>query len=412
MPKRAKELSALEVKRLTAPGWHAVGTVAGLGLKVSPTGTRAWVLRVVVGAKRREIGLGAYPDVTLAGAHEKARAVRVQIEQGIDPIAERREIKARLIAEQTEGMTFGQCAAAYIKAHREGWKNAKHAAQWESTLAQYAGPVIGDMLVRHVETRHVLAVLEPIWKDKTETAARLRSRMELVLSWATVRGERTGENPARWRGHLDKLLPKPSKVSKQEHHAALDWREIGPFMVRLRAAEGMGARCLEFAILTGARSGEARGATWHEIDMQARTWTVPAERMKAGKEHRVPLSDAAVRLLEGLPRYVGNNLVFPAPRGGVPSDATLGAVLKRLGVPVTAHGFRSSFRDWAAESTAYPPDVVEMALAHTVKNKVEAAYRRGDLFEKRRQLMQAWADYCARVETSAEVVSIGAARVA
>lgn len=412
MPKRAKELSAMEVKRLTAPGWHAVGTVAGLGLKVSRTGNRAWVLRVMVGAKRREIGLGAYPDVTLAGAHEKARAARLQIEQGIDPIAERREIKARLIAEQTEGMTFSQCAAAYIKAHREGWKNAKHAAQWESTLAQYAGPVVGDMLVRHVETRHVLAVLEPIWKDKTETATRLRARLELVMDWAAVRGERASANPARWRGHLDKLLPKPSKVAKKGHHAALDWREIGPFMVCLRAAEGVGARCLEFAILTGARSGEARGATWREIDMQARTWIVPADRMKAGKEHRVPLSDAAVRLLEGLPRFVGNDLVFPGPRGGVLSDATLGAVLKRLGVPVTAHGFRSTFRDWAAESTAYPPDVVEMALAHTIRNKVEAAYRRGDLFEKRRQLMQAWADYCARVETSAEVVSIGAARVA
>lgn len=412
MPKRAKELSALEVKRLTAPGWHAVGTVAGLGLKVSPTGTRAWVLRVMVGAKRREIGLGAYPDVTLAGAHEKARAVRLQIEGGIDPIAERREIKARLIAEQTEGMTFRQCAAGYIKAHREGWKNPKHAAQWQSTLEQYAGPVIGDMLVRHVETRHVLAVLEPIWATKTETATRLRARVELVLSWATVRGERTGENPARWRGHMDALLPKPSKVADRGHHAALAWRDVGAFLARLEGVEGMGAAALRFAILTAARSGEVRGATWSEIDMQARTWTVPAERMKAGKEHRVPLSDAAVRLLEGLPRHVRGDLVFPAPRGGVLSDATLSAVLKRLGVPVTVHGFRSTFRDWAAESTAYPSDVVEMALAHTIGNKVEAAYRRGDLFEKRRQLMQAWADFCGRVETSAEVVSIGAARVA
>lgn len=412
MPKRAKELSALEVKRLTAPGWHAVGTVAGLGLKIAHAGNRAWVLRVVIGAKRREIGLGAYPAVTLAGAHEKARAVRLQIEQGIDPIAERRELKARLVAEQTEGMTFSQCAAAYIKAHREGWKNAKHVGQWETTLAQYAGPVIGDMLVRHVETRHVLAVLEPIWTTKTETATRLRSRIELVMDWAAVRGERTKENPARWRGHLDKLLPKPSKVADKGHHAALPWRDVGAFLARLEGVEGMGAAALRFAILTAARSGEVRGATWSEIDMQARTWTVPGSRMKAGKDHRVPLSDAAVRLLEGLPRYVGNDLVFPAPRGGVLSDMTLSAVMKRLSVPATVHGFRSTFRDWAAESTAYPSDVVEMALAHTIRNKVEAAYRRGDLFEKRRQLMQAWADYCARAETSAEVVSIGAARVA
>ncbi|GIX52087.1 tyrosine-type recombinase/integrase [Sphaerotilus sulfidivorans] len=412
MPKRAKELSALEVKRLAAPGWHAVGTVAGLGLKIAHAGNRAWVLRVVIGAKRREIGLGAYPAVTLAGAHEKARAVRLQIEQGIDPIAERRELKARLVAEQTEGMTFSQCAAAYIKAHREGWKNAKHVGQWETTLAQYAGPVIGDMLVRHVETRHVLAVLEPIWTTKTETATRLRSRIELVMDWAAVRGERTKENPARWRGHLDKLLPKPSKVADKGHHAALPWRDVGAFLARLEGVEGMGAAALRFAILTAARSGEVRGATWSEIDMQARTWTVPGSRMKAGKDHRVPLSDAAVRLLEGLPRYVGNDLVFPAPRGGVLSDMTLSAVMKRLSVPATVHGFRSTFRDWAAESTAYPSDVVEMALAHTIRNKVEAAYRRGDLFEKRRQLMQAWADYCARVETSADVVSIGAARVA
>ena len=412
MPKRAKELSALEVKRLTAPGWHAVGTVAGLGLKIAHAGNKAWVLRVVIGAKRREIGLGAFPAVTLAGAHEKARAARLQIEQGLDPLAERREAKARLIAEQTEGMTFSQCAAGYIKAHREGWKNAKHAGQWETTLAQYATPVIGDMLVRHVETRHVLAVLEPIWSTKTETATRLRARIELVMDWAAVRGERTGSNPARWRGHLDKLLPKPSKVADRGHHAALPWRDVGAFLARLESVEGMGAAALRFAILTAARSGEVRGATWSEIDMQARTWTVPAARMKAGREHRVPLSDAAARLLEGLPRYAGNDLVFPAPRGGVLSDATLGAVLKRMGVPVTAHGFRSTFRDWAAESTAFPGDVVEMALAHTVKDKTEAAYRRGDLFEKRRALMEAWASHCARVEAPGEVVSIGAARVA
>lgn len=411
MPKRAKELTAVEVRRLVAPGWHAVGTVPGLGLSVTHADSRSWVLRVTVGTKRREIGLGAYPAVTLADAHAKARVIRAEVEQGIDPLDKRREARSLLIAAQTVGMTFDQCAAAYIKAHRDGWKNAKHAQQWENTLSTYAGPVIGAMLVRHIETPHVLAVLEPIWRDRTETATRLRARLELVIDWATARGERQGLNPARWRGHLDKLLPKPSKVATTGHHAALPWREIGPFMARLRAAEGVGARCLEFAILTGARSGEARGATWSEIDTEARTWTVPAARMKAGREHRVPLSNAALALLAGLPRIVGNALVFPAPRGGVLSDATLGAVLKRLGVPVTAHGFRSTFRDWCAESTSYPQHVAEMALAHTIGDKVEAAYRRGDLFEKRVRLMAEWADWCART-TTGEVIGIGSARAA
>ena len=409
MPKKAKDLSALEVKRLTEPGWHAVGTVAGLGLKVSPTGTRAWVLRVVVGAKRREIGLGAFPDVTLADAHAKARAMRSEIELGVDPVQKRQAAASALRAAQTAGLTFGQCAAAYIKSHRDGWKNDKHAQQWENTLQTYAAPVVGDLLVRHVETAHVLAILEPIWATKTETASRLRSRLELVIDWATARGEREGLNPARWRGHLDKLLPKPSKVAKVKHHAALPWREIGPFMARLRAAEGMGARCLEWAILTAARSGEARGATWSEIDLEARTWTVPAERMKAGREHRVPLSDAAIKLLQSLPRIAGNDLVFPAPRGGELSDSTLTAVLKRLGVPVTQHGFRSSFDDWATESTSYPTHITDMALAHTIGDKVEAAYRRGDLFEKRQRLMADWSDWCARA-TTGEVIGIGSAR--
>lgn len=412
MPKRAQELSALEVKRLVAPGFHSVGGVAGLALYVKPSGTRSWVLRVVIGAKRRDIGLGAYPEVTLADARDTARKMKQQIRDGIDPVEHRRELASRLLAAQTVGMTFDECAAAYIKAHRDGWKSPKHAAQWGSTLRLYASPVIGAMLARHVETPHVLRILEPIWSEKTETATRLRARIELVLDWATVRKERDGLNPARWRGHLDKLLPKPSKVADRGHHAALPWHQIGAFMAYLAEIDGMGAAALRFAILTAARSGEVRGATWSEIDIEARTWTVPAERMKAGREHRVPLSDAALALLAGLPRYVDNPLVFPGSKGRQISDMTLSAVVRRLDVPVTVHGFRSTFRDWAAESTAYPGDVVEMALAHTISNKVEAAYRRGDLFEKRRQLMQAWADYCARVETKAEVIGIGAARAA
>ena len=396
MPKIAKELSALEVKRLTKPGFHSVGGVSGLALYVKPTGARSWVLRVVIGGKRRDIGLGPYPEVSLADAREGARKIKAKARDGADPLAERRAAAARLRAEQNDGMTFDQCAAAYIKAHREGWKSPKHAAQWEATLSRHASPVIGHLLVRNVETRHVLRILEPIWASTTETATRLRSRIELVLDWAAARGERAREgNPARWRGHLDKLLPKPSKVADRGHHAALPWGEVGAFLARLASVEGMGAQALRFTILTAARSGEVRGASWDEIDMQARTWTVPAERMKAGREHRVPLSDAALALLASLPRFVGQPLVFPAPRGGQLSDMTLSAVLKRMGVPVTVHGFRSTFRDWCAEATAYPGEVAEMALAHTIGDKVEAAYRRGDLFEKRRQLMQAWADHCA-----------------
>lgn len=412
MPKKAKELTALEVKRLAAPGFHSVGTVPGLALYVKPTGARSWVLRVMIGTKRQDIGLGAYPAVTLAEAHEAAREKRKLIRAGVDPLAHRREQRSKLIAEQTAGKTFDQCAAAYIAAHRDGWKNAKHAQQWENTLAQYASPVIGSMLVRHVETTHVLAVLEPIWKDRTETATRVRARIELVLDWAAVRGERPKENPARWRGHLDKLLPKPSKVAKGTHHAALPWQEIGPFMARLRQMEGMGARALEFAILTAARSGEVRGATWSEIDLDAALWTIPAARMKASREHRVPLSDAALALLKSLPRFVGNDLVFPAPRGAALSDMTLSAVTRRMGVQAVPHGFRSTFRDWCGEATAFPREVAEAALAHQLENKVEAAYRRGDALAKRQQLMQAWADWCSRVEQPAEVVPIGAARAA
>jgi integrase len=258
--------------------------------------------------------------------------------------------------------------------------------------------VIGPLLVRDVELPQIKAVLDPIWTTKTETASRLRGRIESVLNWAAANGYRSGLNPARWRGHLDKLLAKPSKVAKVVHHAAMPLSEVGAFMVKLRAAEGMGARALEFAILTAARSGEVRGATWAEVDTNDAVWIVPAERMKAGREHRVPLSPAAVKLLKVLPRMAGTNLVFPAPRGGVLSDMTLGAVLRRMDVGAVPHGFRSTFRDWCSERTSYPHQIAEMALAHTIGNKVEAAYRRGDLFDKRRKLMSEWATFCARVE--------------
>jgi integrase len=406
MGNKAKELAPIAVSRLTSPGLHFVGGVAGLGLQVLPTGGRTWILRATIGGKRRDMGLGGYPDVTLAGAREAARNARLLIKNGKDPIAEARAAVSALRASRAKDVTFEQAACSYIAAHESGWRNAKHAQQWRNTLARFAFPEIGGLMVRDVALPNVLAVLEPIWIEKTETATRLRGRIEQVLDWAAARGYRDGLNPARWRGHLDKLLARPSKVAKVAHHAALPFTEIGDFIRRLRDAQGMGARALEFAILTAARSGEVRGATWSEIDLNAAIWTVPKNRMKMGREHRVPLSPAAVALLNALPRMAETNLLFPAPRGGSLSDMTLSAVVRRMRVAAVPHGFRSTFRDWASERTNYPRDVAEMALAHSIGDKVEAAYRRGDLFEKRRRLMADWAIFCGRTQSRGGLVSI------
>ncbi|MBS0407252.1 MAG: integrase arm-type DNA-binding domain-containing protein [Proteobacteria bacterium] len=393
MPKKAKELSALAVSRLSVAGNHAVGGVTGLYLYINDANARSWVLRIVVGDKRRHIGLGGYPDVTLAQARDKARAARDEVSRGIDPIVQRRALASQLRAQQAADKTFKQAAQAYIEAHGDTWKNPKHRAQWVSTLTTYAYPHVGELAVRDIGQGHVLSILEPIWKTKNETASRLRGRIESVLDWATARGLRSGENPARWKGHLDKLLPAPSKVQKVEHHRALPIDEMPAFMQALRQREGLAARALEFAILTAARSGEARGAIWEEIDAKAKVWTIPAERMKAGREHRVPLSDAALHLLKALPRLADSPLVFPAPRGGQLSDMTLNAVMRRMQVDAVPHGFRSTFRDWVAERTNHPRELAEQALAHTLESKVEAAYRRGDALEKRRGMMQEWAEF-------------------
>jgi integrase len=352
------------------------------------------------------MGLGGYPDVTLSGAREAARSARALIRAGKDPIAEARAAASALCASRAKEVTFEQAAQSYIAAHESGWQNAKHAQQWRNTLAGYAYPKMGALMVRDIELAHVLAVLEPIWAPKTETATRLRGRIEQVLDWATARGYRDGLNPARWRGHLDKLLARPSKVAQVEHHAALPFTEIADFMQRLREAKGMGARALEFAILTAARSGEVRGALWTEIDLDDAIWTVPANRMKMKREHRVPLSPTALTLLSSLPRTAETDLLFPAPRGGALSDMTLSAVVRRMKVAAVPHGFRSTFRDWASERTNYPRDVAEMALAHAIGDKVEAAYRRGDLFEKRRRLMADWATFCFQTQQRAKVVGI------
>lgn len=393
MPKLARELSALEVGRLRDSGMHAVGGVPGLYLQVVGP-ARSWILRAQVGQKRRDMGLGGFPGVPLAMAKEKARQARSLIESGVDPILERDRAKSALLAAQTSAITFADAARMFMDARSDEWRNAKHRQQWANTLDTYAAPVIGAMHVADVRKEHVLAVLEPIWKTKTPTASRVRGRIEQVLDWATARGYREGENPARWRGHLDKLLSKPSKIAKVEHHAALPIDAVGEFMGDLRKREGIGARALELLVLTAARSGEIRGATWSEVDLVGSTWIIPAERMKAEQEHRVPLSKRAVQLLQELPRLEGCDLVFPGSRGKALSDMTLTAILRRMEIDATPHGFRSTFRDWVSERTSYPAEVAEMALAHTIANKVEAAYRRGDLFAKRAQMMDEWAEFC------------------
>lgn len=400
------KLAPVALKTL-GDGWHADGGNLYLFVRGD---SRAWVFRFVApDGKRRNMGLGSQYSVTLAEARKQAALLREQIKHPTapnDPLAARQEARLAQKLAMRKHMTFKACALAYIEAHRAEWKNAKHAQQWENTLAKYAYPVFGDLPVAAVDEALVLKVLMPIWESKTETATRLRGRIESVLDWATFSKFRHGENPARWKGHLENPLAKPNKAAKVKHHAALPYAEIGPFMVALREREGLGARALEFAILTAARSGEVRGATWDEIDMVNRLWIIPAERMKMEREHRVPLSDAAVALLKSLARVEGEVLVFPSSKPKRPmSDMTLTAVLRRMARgDLTAHGFRSTFRDWAAESTNYPSDMAEMALAHSIGDKVEAAYRRGDMLKKRFRMMNDWAKYCATVPKRGGVV--------
>jgi len=388
------------VAKAKRPGMYGDGD--GLYLRVTADGAKNWVYRYMLAGRPRWMGLGSVALYGLAEARGKALDARRLRHEGIDPIEARRATRAQVRLDAAKAMTFKQCAQAYIKAHRAGWRNIKHAAQWEATLATYAEPIIGALPVQAIDTALVLRVLEPIWETKPETAGRLRGRIEVILDRAKVLKQRDGENPARWRGHLDKLLPARSRVRKVEHHAALPYNELPNFLTALREQEGIAARALEFTILTATRTGEILGATWAEIDLLDKTWTIPAERMKAGKEHRISLSGRALAIVEEMQplRHAGDDsaFVFPGGKAGQPlSNMAFLMLLRRMKRnDLTAHGFRSTFRDWAAERTDFPSEVVEMALAHAVGNKVEAAYRRGDLFDKRRKVMDAWAAYCAR----------------
>jgi integrase len=406
MARQLNKLSARTVETKRTPGVYSDG--GGLYLQVGPSGSKAWLFRFMLNGKAREMGLGALHTVTLPEARDKALACRKLRDAGVDPIQARDADRAKAQLEAAKALTFGECAAAYIEANKAGWKNDKHADQWKNTLNTYAAPALGTLAVQAIDTTLVLRVIEPIWTKKPETAGRVRGRIESVLDWATARGFRVGENPARWRGHLDKLLPRRSKVKRVEHHAALPYCDIGSFIGRLREQQGIAARALEFMICTAARTGEVIGAQWPEFDLQAKVWTVPASRMKAQREHRVPLSDRAVQIIEEMQKAKRGDYVFPGGREGKPlSNAAMLALLQRRmeRADLTVHGFRSTFRTWAAERTNFPRELAEAALAHVLSDKTEAAYQRGDLFEKRRKLMQSWAAFL-EVENGATVTAI------
>ena len=397
MPKLARELSPIELRHLQTPGYHAVGGVSGLYLQVTNSGAKTWILRAKVGNKRRDIGLGGFPSVTLAQAREKAREARQNIIEGRDPVAERKEAQNALKAAQARFLTFEDAARRYHKEKATEFRNEKHRHDWVRSLELYAFPIIGMRSVAEIDTPAVLEVLEPIWHEKTETATRVRQRMESVFSWAIASERRSAENPAKWDGKLKHQLARPSKIAKRTKQRALPWQDLPAFMVALHNVQGMGARALEFAILTAARSGEVRFATWDEIDFNAKVWTVPAERIKAGKEHKVPLSDVAISLLKDLPRT--SEYVFTNTKGNPLSDMTLSAVLKRMEVNAVPHGFRSTFKDWARSCTNYADEVSELALAHVSTDATRVAYARDELLPLRKRLMQDWADYALKEAT-------------
>jgi integrase len=421
MARLLNKLSAREVDKKTAPGLYGDG--GGLTLQITKAGVKSWLFRYMVDGKARAMGLGPTHTITLAKARQKAAEAREKLIEGIDPLDAKAQDKVALRLAKARLMTFDQCASAYIEAHRPSWKNAKHADQWTNTIATYVNPIIGSLPVAEVDTALIVKVLtqksasKPFWESKPETASRVRGRIESVLGWATTSGLRSGDNPARWKGHLDNLLATISKAQRTENHPSLAWDRIGAFVGELRSREGVAARAVEFAILTATRSGEVRGAKWSEIDLAAKVWTIPAQRMKAKREHEVPLSDASVKLLNSQAKIDGCDLVFPGTKGQPLSDMSLTAVIRRMngespiwvdrdGKTITVHGFRSTFRMWAAELTSYPREVAEHALAHQLPNMVERAYQRGTLFGKRAKLMSEWAKFCECETRAGELVPI------
>lgn len=394
------KLSAMKAAKLTTPGRHSDG--GGLYLAVDPSGRRRWVFMYTRRGKRIELGLGGGRDLSLARAREEAAALRALLATGVDPKSER--------LRRQQGQSFGEIADQYIETMRPSWRNPKHADQWRMTLTKYAAP-IRTLPVGEITTEEVLVVLQPLWTKIPETAERLRGRIERILDAAKVRGFRAGDNPARWRGHLDQVLPKRQRLSKG-HHAALPFEQLPAFVADLRFRSAVAARALEFTILTAARSGEVLRATWNEIDVEKEVWTIPAARMKSGREHRVPLSSRAMEILSAQMELNSTGPIFSGPNRSTPlSSMSMGMLLKRMRRSnITVHGFRSTFRDWASETTTFSHEACEMALAHTIANRAEAAYRRGDLLDKRRRLMETWAVYCSRADTSSVVRLRQAAR--
>ena len=406
-------LTVKEVEQLKATGVHSVGGFPGLCLQVTPSGGRSWIFRYTIGEQRKKIGLGSFPSVSLKESREKAQLISHQIRAGVYPAKDKPLKKApstpstpsapaariALISDQAPShlTSFRACARKYIIAHRAGWANVKHAQQWENTLARYADPVIGSLPPVDITVDHLLEILTPIWNTKTETASRVRSRIELILNYAKALKLRSGENPALWRGNLDALLPKPHKIAPVKHHEAVDLLAAHQVFQSICAMDSIGARCLEFTILTACRSGESRGALWSEIDLERALWTIPAQRMKMKRDHRVPLSGAAIELLRTTPKFDNTDLVFSSPQkvhlARPLSDMTLSACHRRLKLTATVHGWRSTFKDWAAEKTSYANELSEMALAHAISSGVESAYRRGDLFERRRAMMDDWSAF-------------------
>ncbi len=393
MARQINKLSDRGVKAEKKQGRYADGH--GLYLQVSNSGSKSWLFRFMMDGKSRQMGLGSFGTVTLLEARDDALNCKKLLKDGVDPIQERDNRLTKQKAANKAVLTFKESTEEYLKAHSASWKSVRHAKIWKSSIERYAYPELGSMPVNQIEREHIMRVLKPIWLNKTETAKKLRGRLETILDWATVQDFRKGENPARWRGHLDKLLPKPSEVYNVKHFAALPYQEINGFMNKLRKREALSALALRLIILTATRSGEARNAIWAEFNMEQAIWTIPAERMKAKKEHIIPLSKEALSIIQSLPHMAGNDYLFVGNRSGKPlSDVVFKKLMERMGVTgITTHGFRSTFRDWAAEQTSFPREVIEAALAHQLKDKAEAAYFRSNLLDKRRELMDKWGDY-------------------